>query len=128
MDQVITFTLEEVWHLILAICGGIVAISGAVAVIVQIIKKLRHPNQKQNEEIAALKQRVDKVEKRLEDGTEQFRKDDIRATKLEMELKDTTKMIVKCLQALMAHEIDGNNTEELKSTKKEIDNYLLEKV
>ena len=37
-------------------------------------------------------------------------------------------MIVKSLQALMAHEIDGNNIEELKQAKKDIDNYLLEKV
>lgn len=128
MDQVITFTLGDLWNVVLAVCAMIVALSGAAAVIIKIIQKLKSPNKKQNEEISAMKTRLDKVEARLEEGNKQFEEDDRRASELEQELRDTTKMIVKSLQALMAHEIDGNNTEELRQAKKAIDNYLLNKV
>ena len=139
MDQVITFTLSDLWNVVLAICAMIAALSGAVTVIVKIIQKFRSPGKRlsaeieeikkqMNEKTKSVEKRLDKVEERLDDGTKQFAEDDRRATELEQELRDTTKMIVKSLQALMAHEIDGNNTEELKQAKKDIDNYLLEKV
>lgn len=139
MDQVITFTLSDLWNVVLAICAMIAALSGAVTVIIKIIQKFRSPGKRLSAEVEEIKkqmnqktngfnERLDKVEKRLDEGSEQFKKDEQRATDLEEELRDTTKMIVKSLQALVAHEIDGNNTEELKQAKKDIDNYLLEKV
>ena len=139
MDQVITFTLEEVWHLILAICGGIVAISGAVAVIVQLIKKARHPNQKQNERISACekeianlkeahKRDVSEIKARLEEGTHQFEAEDERARELEEDIKNTIRMILEVLQALTAHAIDGTNTDELRKAKKSLDSFLRDKV
>ena len=139
MDQVITFTLEEVWHLILAICGGIVAISGAVAVIVQLVKKAKHPNQKQNERIGACekaiadlkeahKRDVSEIKARLEEGTHQFEAEDERTRELEEDLKTTIKMILEVLQALTAHAIDDTNTDELLKAKKNLDTFLREKV
>lgn len=128
MDQVITFTLEEVWHLILAICGGIVAISGAVAVIVQIIKKLRHPNRQQNEDIADLKNRMKKVEDRLEEGNAKFKEEERQTRELEEDLKTTIRMIIEGLQALTAHALDGTSTDELRKAKQNLDSYLLKQL
>ena len=139
MDQVITFTLSDLWNVVLAICAMIAALSGAVTVIVKIIQKFRSPGKRLSAEVEEIKkqmdqktdgfrQRIEKIEQRLDEGTEQFKKEEQRATDIEEEVRDTTKMIVKSLQALMAHEIDGNNIEELKQAKKDIDNYLLEKV
>lgn len=139
MDQVITFTLSDLWNFVLALCAMIAALSGAVTIIVKIVQKVKSPGRKLSAEVEEIKKqmdqktdglnnRLDKVEKRLDEGSEQFKKEEQRATDIEEEVRDTTKMIVKSLQALMAHEIDGNNIEELKQAKKDIDNYLLEKV
>lgn len=139
MDQVITFTLSDLWNFVLALCAMIAALSGAVTIIVKIVQKVKSPGRKLSAEVEEIKkqmdqktdgfrQRIEKIEKRLDEGTEQFKKEEQRATDIEEEVRDTTKMIVKSLQALVAHEIDGNNIEELKQAKKDIDNYLLEKV
>ena len=139
MDQVITFTLSDLWNFVLALCAMIAALSGAVTIIVKIVQKVKSPGRKLSAEVEEIKkqmdqktdgfsQRIKKIEERLDEGTEQFKKEEQRATDIEEEVRDTTKMIVKSLQALMAHEIDGNNIEELKQAKKDIDNYLLEKV
>ena len=139
MDQVITFTLEEVWHLILAICGGITAISAAVAVIMQIVKKMKHPSKKQNERISACekeiadlkeahKRDISEIKARLEEGTHQFEAEDKRTRELEEDLKSTIRMILEVLQALTAHAIDGTNTDELRKAKKNLDSFLLKQL
>lgn len=45
---VISFTIEQLWQMILSIAGGITAISAAVVVIVNAIKKAKEPDTKQN--------------------------------------------------------------------------------
>lgn len=135
MDQVITFTLEEVWHLILAICGGITAISAAVAVIVKLVQKARHPNKRQNERLNALEEEnkkrqkeIEDIKERLEQGTKQFEEEDQRTRELEEDIKATIRMIIEGLQALTAHAIDGANIDELRKAKKNLDSFLLKQI
>ena len=43
-------------------------------------------------------------------------------------MKETNRVIIESLQALTAHAIDGNNSQELKEAKKRLDDYLIKKV
>lgn len=45
---VISFTIEQLWQMILSIAGGITAISAAIVVIIKAIKKAKEPDTKQN--------------------------------------------------------------------------------
>ena len=47
---------------------------------------------------------------------------------IEREVKTTNKVIIESLQALTSHAIDGNNVEQLKQSKKSLDDYLLDKI
>ena len=40
-------------------------------------------------------------------------------------MEEANKIIIKTLQALTAHAIDGNNTEKLVDANKELNNYLI---
>ncbi len=128
MEQVISFTVGDLYALILGICGLITAVAAAVAVIVKLVQKWKAPNVKQNEEIAEIKNRLSKIESRLEEGDKKFKDDKKQTEELEEDLKAVNRMIIEGLQALMANALDGNNKEALYKSKKQIDDYLLSRV
>ena len=115
-------------NIILAICGAIITISGAIAVIVKAVDKAKEPNKKQDERIGSLEEEVKKINERLQQGNIRFDTDAERMEKLEIAMKETNKVIIESLQALTAHAIDGNNTQELKDAKKRLDDYLINRV
>ena len=128
MDQPMTFTPHDVVNIILAVCGAIITISGAIAVIVKAVDKAKEPNKKQDERIEALEEGVKKINERLEAGDARFEADTKRMLALEGDMRETNKVIIEGLQALTAHAIDGNNSQELKDAKKRLDDYLINKV
>ena len=128
MEQTISFTVGDLYALVLGICGLITAVAAAVAVVTKLIQKWKAPNVKQNEEIAELKNRLTKVENRLEEGDKMFKDDKRQTEELEEDLKSVTRMIIEGLQALMANALDGNNKDALCKSKKQIDDYLLSRV
>lgn len=128
MDQPMTFTPHDVVNIILGVCGAIITISGAIAVIVKAIDKAKEPNKKQDERLAALEGDVKKINERLQNGDGRFQADAERIASLENDMKETNKVIIESLQALTAHAIDGNNTQELKDSKKRLDDYLINRL
>lgn len=128
MDEVIQFTTRDVFNLVLAISGAIVSVSAAVTVLAKVFEKIKAPDKKQNERIAALEGAIIKINSRLDDGSKHFAADSKRIDELEESMKSTNRIIIESLQALTAHAIDGNNTQELKDVKKSLNNYLINMV
>lgn len=125
MDNPIVITPQEIVNLVLAICGAIITISGAGTIIIRAIAKAKEPNKKQDERIAALENHVKQIDDRLKQGNKRFETDTERVDELENDMKESNKVIIESLQALTAHAIDGNNTQELKEAKKQLTEYLL---
>lgn len=76
---VYSFTLAQLQGTILAIAGGITAISAAIAVIVKAVNKAREPDQKQNERIDAHDKKFEILEqeyKKNQDETDRKLKND----------------------------------------------------
>ena len=128
MKEAIVFTPQDIFNVIIAVCGAIITISGAVAVIVKFVEHSKEPNKKQDERISALEADVKKINDRLHLGNVRFQTDAERVDSLESQMKSTNKVIIESLQALTAHAIDGNNTQELKEAKRSLDDYLLNRV
>jgi septal ring factor EnvC (AmiA/AmiB activator) len=123
-----TITAYELCKIILAACGAVVTISGAVIAITNFVTKLKAPNKKQDDRISALEREVKDINDRLKDGTKHFEKDDARLGEIEKNMSATNKIIIESLQALTSHAIDGNNIQELKDAKKNLDEYLINRV
>ena len=128
MNEPIGLTPAEVWQLILVICGAIITVSGAISVIINLVNKAKEPNKMQDQRIAALEEKVSDITDRLEKGDRHFDSDQERMDALERSMKETNRVIIESLQALTAHAIDGNNSQELKEAKKRLDDYLIKKV
>ena len=127
MDPIV-INPTDLWQVIVAISGGIVTLSGAGAIVATVIHKAKAPNQKQNERIAALEERAKKIEERLELGDKRFEVDAKKMDDLERTMKTSNKIIIESLQALTAHALDGNNTEQLRRAVKSLNDYLIDKI
>lgn len=103
MDQPIVFTVTD----ILWLAGAIVAISGAVKVIVDVSNSLRKPNLTQDIRIAKLEERTEIIFNRLN------------------ETEEGNAITQRALLALLAHGIDGNDIDAMKRAKEELTDYLI---
>lgn len=127
MNDPIMISPHEIFNVFLAICGAIITISAAAAIIIKIIGHFREPDKKQNDRITQLESDVKDIRTRLAEGDKMFDEYSKHFEKIEDSVKKTNKIIIESLQVLIEHGIDGNNIDGMKGVKKKIDNYLLEK-
>lgn len=106
-------SVRDVISIILACCGGIITIGGAISVIIGWLSKVRAPENRQNEQIAGLLCRVEKLEAK-----------DSEKERRVQNLEEMTEIMLKIQFALLNHAINGNATEELKAVQKEVQAYL----
>jgi uncharacterized membrane-anchored protein YhcB (DUF1043 family) len=124
MDPIV-ISPNDLWQVIVAVCGGIIALSGAGAVITGIVHKAKAPNVKQNERLDKIENDIKEIKEQQQVNNTRFAADSSRMDDLEETFRETTKLMIKSLQALTAHAIDGNNVEQLKNVDDQLNNYLL---
>lgn len=112
MDTIIAFTPSQV----LALCSAIVVLSGAVHVVINLFAKVSAPNKLQNS-------RIEANEKRLNDH-DVLLKNDLKRLK---DLDNANRVTQRAILALLSHGIDGNDIEELKKAKLELQEYLIKR-
>ena len=138
---VISFTIEQLWQMILSIAGGITAISAAVVVIVNAIKKAKEPDTKQNLKLIEHDKRLEDIDRKLKNDKEVL--DLYRSKLLSIEEHQKEQDIVveeqrvnksehginvmmKALLALLSHGIDGNAIDPMKEAKAALESYLID--
>lgn len=112
MDTVIAFTPSQV----LALCSAIVVLSGAVHVVINVFSRVAAPNKLQNS-------RIDAAERRLKDHDTLLKND---LQRLE-DLDKANQVTQKAILALLSHGIDGNDIEDMKKAKKDLEDYLIQR-
>lgn len=95
--------MKITWELILAISGGMVVLYNATNALLKFVSPLKK-----------IKDKVDNHEQRL-----------IKDYNRINEIEKSNNMICKCMFALLDHEITGNSVEKLKSTRADLQNYLI---
>lgn len=112
--------LKSFFTVITIVCGFIITITGAVTGIIKIKEVLLNKKTKNldnmKETIKIHSQNISEI------------KNDIHQLKNDIkENKDMTVLICKGVKCLMDNSITGNGIENLKKTRKELDDYLIEK-
>ncbi len=122
METVISFTPAQLVGFITAIGGAVAAIGTMGAMIFKLFKKIKQPEIEQNEKIKALeeenrarKEEIKELNKRLETGDNNFE-----------ELKNTNKIILRSLQALLRHSLGIDDSEALKTAMLKLDDFFTE--
>ena len=106
--------MTEMWPTILAVASAIVLLSNAGEKIVKAVKVAKAPELKQNEEIQDIKERLDKIEREILLDEKQLK--DARAC---------NHVITKGVLALLDHGINGNNIDQMKEARQDVEQYLI---
>lgn len=104
-----TYTIPQLIQLFLALCGAIITVGGAGAIVVKIINKSKKPDKDRDETMKRHQEMLDNDNKRLK------------------ELEDSNKVIMKSLLALMSHELDGNHRTQLQEARDDLQEYLIKR-
>lgn len=106
--------MTDIWAIVLSVASAIVLLSNAIEKIVKAVKVAKAPEAAQNEKISELEDRIDKVEREL--------------LKDEKHLKDAREcnhVITKGVLALLDHGINGNNIDQMKDARHDVEAYLI---
>ena len=102
------------WPTILAAASAIVLLSNAVEKIIKAVKAAKAPEQRQNDEIKEIKKRLDNVEKELSRDEKHLK-----------DVRDCNHVITKGVLALLDHGINGNNIDQMKDARHDVETYLI---
>lgn len=106
--------MDNLWPTILAVASAIVLLSNAIEKIVKAVKVAKAPEQRQNDEIQGIKGRLDKIEAKLENDKKQIQ-----------DAKDCNHVITKGMLALLEHGINGNNIDQMREARNDVNAYLI---
>ena len=104
----------EIWAAILAAASAVVLLSNAAEKIGKAVQTAKAPNAKQDE-------RLDKVEKHLEEVDTFLATDKKRLDSLE----EGNRATQRALLALLDHGIDGNNIKQMQDAKEALQSHLI---
>ena len=98
---------------ILAICGAISVIGGAVAVLSGWYKSWKAPKEKQDNRIEQIEKRITNIETSI--------------TGINQNTRDDMNLLMRSMFNLIENKITGNNIEGLKKTREELVNAMTDK-
>jgi hypothetical protein len=138
MNEPIMITPHDLITSIVWICGAIITVSGCIAVIVKAIQKARSPDKRRDEQLKDLDKRLAaqhaefseyiKEHAKVHDAYKvYFDNDKKRIEDIEENFKQSNRVIIATLQALVEHARHGNNIQQLDETNDELNEYLREK-
>lgn len=113
MNQSITFTPQQVFEVILWVCGAIVSVSAAITIIVKVIQKLKAPEKSQNERISSLEKKMERVDQLFDNDNQRLKA-----------LEEGTIITQQAILALLSHAINGNDVNSLRDAKNDLEKYL----
>ena len=109
-------TPTQIWTAMLAVASAIVLLSNAAKAIAQAWQAAKAPNAKQDERLKALEDWKKDVDVKLSDDFSRFK-----------ELANENRITQRALLALLGHGLDGNNMDEMRHAKEELQNHLIDK-
>lgn len=107
---------EELWNIIQIASAGIITLGGAGTIIVALIKWAHKPASDRDDRIKRHDEMLDNDNKRLKALEER-----------QAEMEKSQRLLLKGMEALMRHAIDGNNKEQLQKESDNLHDYIFNK-
>lgn len=104
----------EIWAAVLAVASAIVLLSNAVEKIIKAVQAAKAPGEEQDK-------RLEDLEKRMEAAEKQLAKDMGHLSAID----DSNRVTQVALLALLDHGIDGNNLDQMRHAKEELQTHLI---
>ena len=106
--------MNDLWTLLLAAASAIVLLSNAAEKIIKAVKTAKAPGEQQDK-------RIEDLEKRMEVAEKQLSADKGHLSAID----DSNRVTQIALLALLDHGIDGNNMDQMRHAKEELQTHLI---
>lgn len=106
--------MDDLWTLLLASASAIVLLSNAIEKIIKAVKTAKAPVEQQDKRIEDLEKRMEAVEKGQIKNADHLNAVD-----------DSNRVTQLALLALLDHGIDGNNIDQMRHAKEELQTHLI---
>ena len=106
--------MTDIWAIVLSVASAIVLLSNAAEKIVVAVKAAKAPETAQNKKISELEERLKKVETQLGQDKKQIE-----------DSKNCNHVLTKGMLALLDHGINGNNIDQMKDARYDVETYLI---
>ena len=127
MNNPIMLTPSDIFNIVLAVCGAIITVSAAMAVVSKAITKAREPDKIQDQRIDALEQDIKEIRAHMKENALTCAAHHEQLVKFEASMKMRDKLMIESFQVLIEHAVDGNNIDGLKDQQHKIAKYLLDR-
>lgn len=108
--------IDVLWKFIQLLCTFIMTVGGAGAIIIGIIRWMRKPDTERDDKLKRHDELLDNDNKRLKALEER-----------QTEMEKSQRLLLKGMEALMRHAIDGNNKEQLQKESDNLHDYIFNK-
>lgn len=106
--------MDDLWTILLAVASAIVLLSNAAEKIIKAVKTAKAPGEQQDK-------RIEDLEKRMKSAEDQLAKDNGHLSAID----DSNRVTQIALLALLDHGIDGNNMDQMRHAKEELQTHLI---
>lgn len=106
--------MTDLWAIVLSVASAIVLLSNAAEKIVIAVKAAKAPETAQNKKISDMEERLKKVETQLGQDKKQIE-----------DSKNCNHVLTKGMLALLDHGINGNNIDQMKDARYDVETYLI---
>nr|DAJ13330.1 MAG TPA: Flagella accessory protein C (FlaC) [Siphoviridae sp. ctX8T1]DAO14279.1 MAG TPA: Flagella accessory protein C (FlaC) [Caudoviricetes sp.] len=122
-NPVFTFTAQDILTMMLSVCGALVSISAAIAVVVKFNNFLKKPNKDQDARIDKLEGRLKTVEGRCDTFDKQ-----LEGVKKHLNsLDESINMLLRAEFAQLGHNLNGDNVEQMQRAFDDIQEFLFKR-
>lgn len=122
-NPVFTFTAQDILTTMLSVCGALVSISAAIAVVVKFNNFLKKPNKDQDARIDKLEGRLKTVEGRCDTFDKQ-----LEGVKKHLNsLDESINMLLRAEFAQLGHNLNGDNVEQMQRAFDDIQEFLFKR-
>lgn len=122
-NPVFTFTAQDILTMMLSVCGALVSISAAIAVVVKFNNFLKKPNKDQDARIDKLERRLKTVEGRCDTFDKQ-----LEGVKKHLNsLDESINMLLRAEFAQLGHNLNGDNVEQMQRAFDDIQEFLFKR-
>lgn len=122
-NPVFTFTAQDMLTTMLSVCGALVSISAAIAVVVKFNNFLKKPNKDQDARMDKIEGRLKTVEGRCDTFDKQFEG----VKKHLNSLDESINMLLRAEFAQLGHNLNGDNVEQMQRAFDDIQEFLFKR-
>lgn len=106
--------MEDLWTILLSGASALVLLANAVEKIVRAVQAAKAPGAEQDKRLEELEKRMERAEKKIAKDTEHL-----------SAIDDSNRVTQVALLALLDHGIDGNNIDQMRHAKEELQTHLI---